>query len=184
MSLVSLQEKFLSRDECNLILEHSLKSLSLTPGLVKNNELIEKVRKSKVAFYDYNQEFIWLHNRLRKYVNSTFPMKGYEIEVEPKLQFTKYSTGEHYNWHKDDGKDILTAKRHRSIVIQLSDEYTGGDLEYKENGIKKFKSNVGSLFTFPSYYSHRVTEVTSGVRYSLVGWFKLTALSNTSNTLI
>lgn len=184
MSSTTTVQNFLTREECKNLVDYSLYNLSLEPGLVRNNELVEKVRKSKIAFYDYEDKFDWLFLKIKEYVEVTFPIKGYKIKADPRLQFTEYSVGEHYNWHQDDGEDSLTAERYRSIVIQLSDNYSGGFLEYKENGTKRFENGIGSLFTFPSYYSHRVTEVTSGVRYSLVGWFKLVSLQNNVNTLI
>lgn len=182
--MVITQRDFLSFDECKSIIEHASYSLTLEPGLVKDNQLIEKVRKSKIAFYDYSTEFTWLFERLGEFISENIKIKGYTIEVKPNLQFTKYNTGEYYGWHQDDGTEGPTADRYCSIVIQLSDNYKGGELQYKENGNKTFSPGIGSLFIFPSYYSHRVTEVTEGERYSLVGWFSLIPVNSSSKSVI
>jgi PKHD-type hydroxylase len=61
-------------------------------------------------------------------------------------------------------------------IIQLSDEttYEGGDLileNVSESPPEKIK-NQGTMLTFPSFIYHRLTPVTKGKRYSLVGWFE------------
>ena len=60
-----------------------------------------------------------------------------------------------------------------SISVQLSgsEEYEGGDLQF-EVGSDEIAAaqDPGSVIFFPSYIRHRVTPVTSGVRYSLVQW--------------
>lgn len=184
MSSVIIKEHFLTSQECRDIIDYSIQTLSLEPGLVKNEELIEKVRKSKIAFHSYDVEFYWLFKRIKDFINLNYNLKGYRINVEPRFQFTKYSTGEYYNWHQDDAKEGPAADRFCSMVIQLSDNYVGGDLQYKQNGIHVFNPGLGSLFTFPSFYSHRVTEVLKGTRYSLVGWFKLVPIKGAIKTTI
>lgn len=184
MSSVTIKERFLTPQECKDIVDYSIETLSLEPGLVKNQELIEKVRKSKIAFHSFDENFNWLFKRIKGYIDSTYILKGYRIKVEPILQFTKYATGEYYNWHQDDAKEGPAADRFCSMVIQLSDNYVGGDLQYKQNGIHIFNPGLGSLFTFPSFYSHRVTEVLEGTRYSLVGWFKLIPIQGNIRTTI
>ena len=80
-------------------------------------------------------------------------------------------------WEKDldvelCDKFVNICCRKLSIVIQLSDpkDYDGGDFEFfDEGGNGKFRGK-GSVLVFPSVHMHRVTEVTSGVRYSLVSW--------------
>lgn len=92
-------------------------------------------------------------------------------------QLTKYSKlGDVYNWHIDDisYKDESTI-RSLSAVVQLSkpEKYTGcelqlfnGEKEPEDLPIKK----QGSIIVFRSYEWHRVTELLSGERYSLVFW--------------
>ena len=64
--------------------------------------------------------------------------------------------------------------RKLSFVYQLtdSDEYEGGNLVfYDDNGNKSIAPRIrGSIILFDSRTRHEVTEVTKGVRKSLVGW--------------
>ncbi len=99
--------------------------------------------------------------------------------VEP-LQFTKYvgSLKQHYDWHQDSGEKHEDRKL--SFVIQLSDPetYVGGQFLINPSGIQSKKtikfnerwSEKGTIIFFPSFYSHTVTPVFKGTRYSLVGW--------------
>lgn len=86
------------------------------------------------------------------------------------LQFSIYAPGDHYGWHKDLGSGELSIRK-LSFSIQLSKEtdYKGGDLEFVVNQSKASRAR-GTLNIFPSYEVHRVTPVTEGVRYALVGW--------------
>ena len=50
-------------------------------------------------------------------------------------------------------------------------EYEGGDLRlYGGDDYDTAPKKQGTIIGFPSYVLHEVTPVTSGVRYSLVGW--------------
>ena len=102
------------------------------------------------------------------------------------IQFTKYTTGQHYDWHIDMADEELgDQSRKLSMVIPLTDpsEYTGGELEFQSlrsppEGDRKLplitKSNFkdkGTIMFFPSHIWHRVKPITKGIRYSLVGWW-------------
>jgi len=62
------------------------------------------------------------------------------------------------------------------VTVNLSEPsgYQGGDLEFM-NGVGQLLAqpqlrDQGSVVVFPSTVGHQVTPVTSGTRYSLVGW--------------
>ena len=67
----------------------------------------------------------------------------------------------------------LAYDRKLSVVVQLCDpnSYEGGVFEFGGGPVapKEFATQ-GSVLVFPSYLSHRVTEVTKGTRYSIVSW--------------
>ena len=112
------------------------------------------------------------------------------------IQYTQYSEGQFYNWHKDADIDCfykpqLTPSSHASMtpdivdiqgeyvrklsfVVQLSDpeEYTGGELQFLDNNGKTFfaPKQLGTIVVFDSRTRHRVRKVRSGLRKSLVGW--------------
>ena len=57
------------------------------------------------------------------------------------------------------------------MSILLNDDYTGGELEIKEDGRNSEMPNtIGTIIVFPSYFTHRVKPVKKGTRYSLVAW--------------
>jgi PKHD-type hydroxylase len=65
-------------------------------------------------------------------------------------------------------------------ILMNPGEYEGGDFIHKVGrkdvghleGCKEQGQAVtaGTMILFPSYILHRVAEVTSGTRYSMVGW--------------
>ena len=64
--------------------------------------------------------------------------------------------------------------RKLSFTLQLSsgNDYTGGDVEFKNIDGSSFLAprNRGCMIVFDSRVGHRVCEITSGTRKSLVGW--------------
>lgn len=90
---------------------------------------------------------------------------------DPPLIF-KYSSDNqsHYDWHNDFGP-TNTSTRKLSFSIILSDpaEFQGGDLEFLPS-FGKGNIQKGSIVIFPAYLTHRVTPVTAGTRYCIVGW--------------
>jgi len=165
-----------SKEECQTIIEIG-KSRSLKPGLTideMKSGNSSGVRDSKVSWINPCDELNFVYRRLTDtvlYLNTSyfnFHLTGFTES----LQFTEYnSPGGFYGHHID--KIYRGRIRKLSIVIQLSDEteYEGGDLEILDsNKPEKLSRKQGTLLAFPSYTSHHVTPVTSGTRYSLVGW--------------
>jgi len=135
------------------------------------------IRISDIAWMYPNDDTRWIFGKLSwilRQLNAQFYRFNITGFDEP-FQYTTYrgsdEEGGHYTWHRDTGGD---APRKLSIVMQLSDpsEYEGGDLEIlNANGnILRVDKKKGFISMFPSYHSHRVTPVTSGIRKSLVVW--------------
>jgi len=181
-------KKLLTDSECNSIIEYSLKNLNLKPGLIGNDALDEKNRKSDVSFTNYDLEFPFLKTKLLNEISNKIIVKGYDINFENQpFQFTRYSVGEFYNWHTDSSFSGPHSDRYCSVVIQLNDTYSGGDLQMRKtpnNELITFENGKGNLFVFLSNILHRVTEVTNGTRYSLVSWFTLKPNQSFKKTLI
>lgn len=83
-------------------------------------------------------------------------------EITIRKYFPPAQMGPHIDCEEDDEEARLTA----SIVLYLNDDYTGGDLEFPEQGIK-IKPESGSLVIFPSTrpYFHASTPLVSGNKY-------------------
>jgi predicted 2-oxoglutarate/Fe(II)-dependent dioxygenase YbiX/glycosyltransferase involved in cell wall biosynthesis len=89
------------------------------------------------------------------------------------IQYTVYTSEEegHYDWHIDAMK---SHKRKLSAVLQLSDpsEYEGGELQIQNGEIYTVNKSKGTCVVFPSWMTHRVTQVTKGIRRTLVIWLE------------
>ena len=97
---------------------------------------------------------------------------NFELKYPQAAQIARYKDGGHYKWHTDIfPPDEQNMQRKLSCVLLLNDpsEYEGGELEIE--GIEgKILEGKGSIVVFPSFLQHRVTPVTSGVRYSATCW--------------
>jgi len=178
-------KNFLTKEECDLIIKFSKSNLSLTKASIGGNigNVDETVRKSKISFYKYEKEFPYLKNKILNEIKSNIEVKGYNIEFTEPFQFTEYKKNQYYNWHTDSSENMNN--RYCSIVIQLNDLYTGGELELmNENEIEQLEKGKGNLFIFLSNITHRVKPVTKGTRYSLVNWFGINKIEGYKKTLI
>ena len=89
--------------------------------------------------------------------------------VEP-YELKKYTSDDFFETHTDnyryheDGID-----RKITMSIQLSDEqdFGGGALAVLN---KPRLTSKGSIVAFPSFFPHEVKPITSGTRWSLIGW--------------
>ena len=129
---------------------------------------VYKVRRSKVLILN-EFEFSALHEKIKDFVlevaESIF---GESNLFDLTLQVTEYSHSYKgfYNWHKDV-LDYRTLSF--SILLNDSKEYEGGEFEFRDIELKNFTKQT-DMIMFYSDLKHRVTPVTKGTRYSLVGW--------------
>ena len=137
------------------------------------------IRNSKHSWISKNYwiaGFLWYYIMLANRENFLYDITEYQVD----MQYTKYEKGSYYTWHTD--QDIRTIYnsddevRKLSFSLQLSDEneYTGGEIEFKDVMGNTFSApkNRGCLIIFDSRTEHRVCTVKSGNRKSLVGWVK------------
>ena len=174
---------FLTIDECNSLLIKCKEELVLKNATIRNGELDVKSRKSSVAFIS---DLGWLNGKLQNTLLENIKVNGFDVTSLGSFQFTEYNKGEFYKWHTDnDNKSNQFDGRYFSCVIQLNDEYSGGKLELRVDDTDiTLKSEIGTLYMFSSYLLHRVTEVTSGTRYSLVNWVSLEKNKTYNTSLI
>ena len=132
-------------------------------------------RRSKVSWLTGNDK---VHGMLNSYIAEARNFIDVEVGFDAEIQYTEYhaSEGGKYDWHHDvhwegDGP----TDRKLSLTVQLSDpaDYEGGNFEFAacEQLPPHYAKQRGTVVVFPSYLSHRVSPVTSGVRKSLVAWF-------------
>lgn len=93
-----------------------------------------------------------------------------KFKVHQPYKILKYDLGGKFDLHIDDAGATF---RRASTVFYLNDDYEGGEIEFPSFSIK-YKPSAGDFIMFPSSYAyrHRVTPVTSGVRYSIASWLR------------
>lgn len=81
----------------------------------------------------------------------------------------RYTPGASTSWHVDgDPNHPAGARRCVAFSIQLNDDFTGGELEVHPAGA--ITMSPGDVVGFTSRTWHRVTPVTSGQRFVLLGF--------------
>ena len=109
---------------------------------------------------------------------------GFDIEgmLEPPMlmkyeapNINKHNIAGKYDWHLDIGSDDGMSTRKLAYTLHLnSGEFEGGELQWllgnEPSYLKDGEPKIGTMSIFPTYLLHRVTPVTSGIRYALVGW--------------
>ena len=173
--LIYLKRNFLSRDECDIII-NEYETSSLPPDqehcpqaftnidtystfTTKDSQigtesfsLIHKTVEYIInEYYDYLDTFNSFHAMIR---GSMFHPHKYRL--------MKYEEGTWIHPHVDHNTGV-----YGSCTINLNDEYEGGDFSFW--GCKhKVKLGRGDVMIWPAdyFWVHEVEEITSGVRYS------------------
>ena len=127
-----------------------------------NNDIDKECEKIYQTLYDAIES-------VSKDYESMHP--GLDIGMLCPMSISKYFVGSmmgpHVDCHDDDkGKTI-------SVVLYLNDDYTGGELNFKDQGIK-IKPSAGSIAVFPSRspYFHESLPVLSGEKYMTPGFWE------------
>ncbi len=161
-----------TKEECQEIISIG-ELLNPTDGVLTDSTVKYDIRKSKVSWLN-TKDHRWIYERCTNCVNDiNNRFFNYDLTYIEELQFTKYnSNNDFYGKHIDNSYNS-TGSRKLSFSILLSepDEYSGGDLalHYEPSPVYA-KKVLGTMIAFPSWMLHEVTPVTSGIRYSLVGW--------------
>ena len=129
-------------------------------------------RVGHVAWVDPAADTIWVYQRLATivaWVNQAFQFEL--LGFADALQYTVYGPGHKFDWHVDIGAG-QASNRKMSITVQLSEEsaYEGGGLQFISAPDMTMPKGRGTAILFPAYLAHRVSDVTSGLRCSLVAW--------------
>tara|TARA_R100001509_G_C4873193_1_gene217493 strand:+ start:1025 stop:1570 length:546 start_codon:yes stop_codon:yes gene_type:complete len=158
----------------DLIDNKANKNLNTLSGIDKN---VRNVKGYHLTLGTPTDVFYWNFikkeiERLYIFYKSKFP-KMISTKIN-QIDLLKYSVGGKYEIHTDH---FTSTTRHLSIIINLNDNYEGGDLiftDQKEKEIKRFKLDKGSILFFPSnfMYPHSIQPITKGVRYSIVAWLQ------------
>ena len=157
-----------------LIDKKAVNNLNINGGVNTN---IRNVKGYSLNFETPTNLFYWniIKNeieRLYLHYKSKFPlMTSGKIN---QIDLLKYNPKGKYEIHTDH---YTSSPRHLSIIINLNDDYEGGDLIFTNQNkkeIKRYSLSKGSIIFFPSnfLYPHSIEPITKGIRYSVVAWLQ------------
>lgn len=123
---------------------------------------LPELRTSEVRFIR-RSEFPYVYLELQDFVRLVQSDLGLDsvLKIDDNIQIGTYNKGDHYGWHRD-GRTL-------SLSILLSDNFTGGRLEFRELGAPKLGRAGDAVFFTDTL--HRVKPVLTGARDSLVVWW-------------
>lgn len=140
---------------------------SMTDRTHRSVEISKKNLSEEILEYIFEKIF-YINRRSFRY-----HLEGYEIHDLPRIFKYSASRKDHYVWHRDTLQvPDKQSERKLSFSIQLSDpnSYIGGDLEFIPEMPGIYTRGQGFCAMFPSFLTHRVTPITDGDRYAVVGW--------------
>lgn len=110
-------------------------------------------------------------NRAVVRANETFQFDISGLTDQPAL--VRYDEGSYFHWHHDQysGRDGVFRKFSLITIMSSPESHEGGVLEFFDHGkMDVHQPSQGTVFAFPAWLQHRVTEVTKGTRYSAVAF--------------
>jgi PKHD-type hydroxylase len=166
-------DKAFTKADCNAILdiaganEFEVGQVASGGGVFTNN----RYRKSALSLLEKEDDTEWIYKRMQHFVIEANKIFKFDLQGMEMLQVAEYNSGEYYREHMDLGGG-QTRFRKLSVVVQLSDpnDYTGGILRCNQPEAT-CGTEQGSMLIFPSFVTHQVSNIESGTRYSLAGWF-------------
>ena len=150
-----IEEIILNKSECDFVL--SLKENSIGYSEIKND-----TRDYSEWLVSSNQFDFILPKLLKFGINSL-----------PNGRIIKYNLGNYFAPHIDQYEKYRN--RYKTLIVQLNDDYVGGELIVDNKIIKKVN---GNCVLFDSKTIHSVSEIKSGIRYSLVFWLEYSNFNN------
>jgi len=154
--------------------ENTLLYTEMQSGLIGEKTSNNSIRDSQVSWINCIEDNAWIYQRLNDVVfHNNEKFYNFDLTEMQPLQFTKYPAGSGFYVSHIDMAYKSSSTRKLSFSVQLSDPstYEGGDLLlHLRRKPTKMPRDRGTIIFFPSWTLHEVTPVTSGVRYSLVGW--------------
>jgi len=157
-----------------LINKKAKENMEVRNGVLKN---IRNVKGYHLNLKTPTNVFYWNYIKTEiERLYHFYKIKFLQIKSEKinQIDLLKYDVGGKYQIHTDHH---TYDSRHLSIIINLNDDYEGGDLiftDQKEKEIKRLKLDKGSIVFFPSnfMYPHSIEPITKGTRYSIVAWLR------------
>ena len=106
---------------------------------------------------------MWLYNKLKFFFEDTTKIELKKINEE--IHFHEFLIGDSFNKHND-----VRNRRIYAVGVLLNDNYEGGDFIIFNDKNIKINKITGNTYIFDVRLYHEITQITNGVRYSLI-WF-------------
>lgn len=177
------QKVIFTEEECDKIIEYKEKyeNFLVTPknSLIENTRTvfyedseIHWVKKYNVWDIPIDENTEWFYDKIYTWFSDTTGIKldreSYFNTLGAAHKLHEYTAGDKFDLHIDKSWDNLD--RIWNLGIQLNSNYTGGDyICYDEENQPIYLSKeVGNVVVYNSDTLHEITEILSGIRYSLV----------------
>ena len=158
--------------------------VSRPPELPQKNVYKER-RDCKISWISYDENNLYSTEIFNILWNSCTYLNmltnwNFDIRFLEDIQYTYYEIGGRYDWHTDAIPFQEGSCRKISMVLLLENECEGGEFQIEtkipfpdnQEGCRyeTIPLQKGSLVVFHSDIPHRVTELKSGNRKTLVAW--------------
>lgn len=181
--LCFIKKKFLTKEECKYLINYYEKRKEISPELYEPSldvydSQVKKATFAVIKVDAHDDEFNFIKKKFTQgiieYGKHLDSKNLYNNIILSHFQFAhclrilKYSKGSKIHPHIDHAYT-----NYGSIVLNLNDEYEGGNFSFFN---KQYTPELGAgdLMIFPAdiFWSHEVTEITKGVRYSVNSFIK------------
>jgi hypothetical protein len=163
-----------------LFCEKSVNRIKRSDLIGEDPELYKSMKRRCFYISKDNKKNKWLYDYITQIVkNLNDEVWGFDINDLDYVSYIKYygSDKGEIGWHMDVGRSgkMNFTKNKITCIVQLSDpeDYKGGELQlFGIDGITKIPKAKGNTVIFPSYFMHRVTPVTKGLREVITAIFR------------
>lgn len=177
------KKKILNKEECTSIIA-SIDNLTTHKWVSYDMSSIEE--EADPQYNSYNNYTLpsgkqvndYVINVVSEYVNA-YSNNLLKINAISQGKIHVYNVGNNLDEHIDHIHDLFDGTNKGipvlSFIINLNNEYTGGDFVFSFPGQDKkiaYKMDIGDCILFPSnfIFKHSVSPIISGTRYSLIKW--------------
>ena len=136
-------DNFINQQQCKNLINHFNNSLNNT------KKYRDTITLSHRDFY--------IFHKLQTFFNFQ------DFSNTDNMEIVLWNVGSKMDLHTDKGDKL-------SFIIYLNDDYIGGETTIDDITIKP---KIGRLVLFNNgYYLHKVNEIKTNKRYTLIGWYK------------
>ena len=167
-----------TKEECKEIIN----MIYIIPGVIRDGAHANVDRPNENISYKYyniysNTDTEWIFNRLYEYLDVEKNLKiNNPCNV---IHLHEYMVGNKFTKHRD----IYYPNQALNIGVCLNDDYEGGEF-ILHTPTEKLPKKAGYIYSFKNTRYHEVTEITKGIRYSLIVFLYKNNIKNNNSNLL